>query len=252
VQRPRKGIPDKHPDGHKIYPYLLEGVEVPPINQVWSTDITYIPMAEGFVYLVPGLVQPVLLSWAQSPTMELGLSVEALKRAFGWGRPEILNGDQGSQFTSEKFAGELESRGVAVSMDGRGRYLASIFIERLWRSLKREEKYLRDYGLVPEARTGIRVRVAVGISVARYPPHRSPRAALPHEALILDEWRQSELGGKDVGRAELGSIAPPVGAFAPNSGSPSGHDGSEPAAIAGSPESGIRGGDRCCPVPRDS
>jgi putative transposase len=87
--------------------------------------------------------------------MEWGSCAEALKRAFGWGRPEIFNSNQGSQFTSEKCAGALESRGVAVSMDGRGRCLASIFIERLWRSLKREEKYLRDYGLVPEARTGI-------------------------------------------------------------------------------------------------
>src|SRR5438270_6192845 len=93
------------------------------------------------------------------------------------------------------------------------------------------------------------VRVAVGISVARYPPHRSPRAVLPHEALILDEWRQSELGGKDVGRAELVSIGPPVDAFAPNSGSPSGRDGSELAATAESPDSGIRGGYRCCPEP---
>ena len=96
------------------------------------------------------------------------------------------------------------------------------------------------------------VRVAVGISVARYPPHRSPRAALPHGALILDEWRQSELGDKDVGRAALGSIGPPVDAFAPNSGNPSDCDGSEPAATAELPDSGIRGGYRCCPVPRDS
>ena len=96
------------------------------------------------------------------------------------------------------------------------------------------------------------VRVAVGISVARYPPHRSPRAALPHEALILDEWHQSELGGKDVGRAELGSIAPPVDAFSPSSNNPSGRDESEPAATAGSPDSGIRGGHRCYLVPRDS
>jgi putative transposase len=97
-----------------------------------------------------------VLSWTLSPTVEWRFCVEAPKRAFGWGRPAIFNSDQGSQITSERFTGELESRGVAVSMDGRGRYLASIFIERLWRSLKREEKYLRDYGLVPEARTGIR------------------------------------------------------------------------------------------------
>ena len=96
-----------------------------------------------------------VLSWAVSVTMELDFCVEALKRAFRRGRPEIFNSDQGSQFTSEKFTGELESRGIAVSMDGRGRCLDNIFIERLWRSLKYEEVYLRDYALVPEARTGI-------------------------------------------------------------------------------------------------
>src|SRR5215471_18142571 len=95
-------------------------------------------------------------------------------------------------------------------------------------------------------------RVAVGISVAQYPPHRSPRAALPHEALISDEWRQSELWGTDVGRAGRGSIAPQFDAFSPNSDNPSGHDESGPAATAESPDSGTRGGYRCCPVPRDS
>jgi putative transposase len=144
-------------EGHKIYPYLLEGVEVTRINQVWSTDLTYIRMAEGFVYLVAVMdwFSRFVLSWALSVTMELGFCLEALRRAFRWGRPEVFNSDQGAQFTSEKFTGELESRGIAVSMDGRGRCLDNIFIERLWRSLKYEEVYLRDYALVPEARTGI-------------------------------------------------------------------------------------------------
>ena len=144
-------------EGHKIYPYLLAGVEVTRINQVWSTDLTYIRMAEGFVYLVAVMdwFSLFVLSWALSLTMELGFCLEALRRALRWGRPEVFNSDQGSQFTSEKFTGELESRGIAVSMDGRGRCLDNIFIERLWRSLKYEEVYLRDYALVPEARTGI-------------------------------------------------------------------------------------------------
>ena len=144
-------------EGHKIYPYLLEGVEVTRINQVWSTDLTYIRMAEGFVYLVAVMdwFSRFVLSWAVSVTMEWDFCVEALKRAFRRGRPEIFNSDQGSQFTSEKFTGELESRGIAVSMDGRGRCLDNIFIERLWRSLKYEEVYLKDYESVAEARAGI-------------------------------------------------------------------------------------------------
>ena len=144
-------------EGHKIYPYLLEGVEVTRVNQVWSTDITYIRMADGFVYLVAVMdwFSRFVLSWALSVTMEVDFCVEALKRALRRGRPEIFNSDQGPQFTSEQFTGELETRGIVVSMDGRGRCLDNIFIERLWRSLKYEEVYLRDYALVPEARAGI-------------------------------------------------------------------------------------------------
>ncbi len=144
-------------EGHKIYPYLLEAVEVTRVNQVWSTDITYIRMAGGFVYLVAVMdwFSRFVLSWALSVTLELDFCLTALKRALRRGRPEVFNSDQGSQFTSEKFTGELEAHGVAVSMDGRGRCLDNIFIERLWRSLKYEEVYLRDYRLVPEAHAGI-------------------------------------------------------------------------------------------------
>ena len=144
-------------EGHRIYPYLLRGTTVERVNQVWSTDITYIRMAQGFVYLVAVMdwFSRFVLSWALSVTMELDFCLEALKRALGRGRPEIFNSDQGSQFTSEKFTGELETRGITISMDGRGRCFDNIFIERLWRSLKYEEIYLRDYGLVPEARAGI-------------------------------------------------------------------------------------------------
>jgi len=144
-------------EGHKIYPYLLEGVEVTRVNQVWSTDITYIRMDGGFVYLVAVMdwFSRFVLSWALSVTMEVGFCMEALQRAFRRGRPEIFNSDQGSQFTSDQFTGALQARGIAVSMDGRGRCFDNIFIERLWRSLKYEEVYLRDYTLVPEARAGI-------------------------------------------------------------------------------------------------
>ncbi len=125
-------------EGHTVFPYLLKGVEVSRINQVWSTDITYIRMAQGFVYLVAVMdwFSRYVLSWSLSLTMELDFCVEALKRALRRGRPEIFNSDQGSQFTSEKFTGELQAREIAISMDGRGRCMDNIFIERLWRSLK--------------------------------------------------------------------------------------------------------------------
>ena len=144
-------------EGHRIYPYLLRGVEVERINQVWSTDITYIRMAQGFVYLVAVMdwFSRYVISWSLSLTMELGFCIKALKRALRRGRPEIFNSDQGSQFTSEKFTGELTAREIAVSMDGRGRCMDNIFIERLWRSLKYEEVYLKEYQSVTEARAGI-------------------------------------------------------------------------------------------------
>ena len=114
-------------EGHKIYPYLLRGVEIARVNQVWSTDITYIRMAHGFVYLVAVMdwFSRFVLSWMLSLTMELDFCVAALKRALRWGRPEIFNSDQGSQFTSDDFTGELEQRHIAISMDGRGRWESS-------------------------------------------------------------------------------------------------------------------------------
>jgi len=144
-------------EGHKIYPYLLDGVAVERVDQVWSTDITYIRMAQGFVYLAAVIDwhSRFVLSWSLSLTLEADFCVEALKQALRRGRPEIFNTDQGSQFTSEAFTGILESRGIRISMDGRGRCMDNIFIERLWRSLKYEEVYLKDYPLVPDARAGI-------------------------------------------------------------------------------------------------
>jgi putative transposase len=144
-------------EGHKIYPYLLKTLKIERPDQVWCTDITYIPMAQGFLYLVAVMdwFSRFVLSWALSLTLEVEFCLEALGRALWRGRPEIFNSDQGSQFTSERFLGELERRNIAISMDGRGRCLDNIFIERLWRSLKYEEVYLKDYQLVPEAHAGI-------------------------------------------------------------------------------------------------
>lgn len=153
---PKPGL-SRPAEGHRIYPYLLRGVEVERVNQVWSTDITYIRMAQGFVYVVAVMdwFSRYVISWSLSLTMELEFCVEALKRALRRGRPEIFNSDQGSQFTSEKFTRELTAREIAISMDGRDRCMDNIFIERLWRSLKYEEVYLKNYASVIEAREGI-------------------------------------------------------------------------------------------------
>lgn len=144
-------------EGHKIYPYRLKRLKIERCDQVWCSDITYIPMTQGFVYLVAVMdwFSRFVLSWALSLTMEVEFCLEALKSALQRGHPEIFNSDQGAQFTSERFLGELERRHIAISMDGRGRCLDNIFIERLWRSLKYEEVYLKDYQMVPEARRGI-------------------------------------------------------------------------------------------------
>ena len=146
-----------HPE-HKVYPYLLRGMIIGRPNQVWCADITYIPMAKGFVYLVAVMdwFSRRVLSWRVSITMEADFCVEALREALDrHGPPEIFNTDQGAQFTGAGFAGELEGLGVRVSMDGRGRYLDNIFIERLWRSLKYEEVFIKAYDAVIEARRGI-------------------------------------------------------------------------------------------------
>ena len=146
-----------HPD-HKVYPYLLRGLIIDRPNQVWCADITYIPMAKGFVYLVAVMdwFSRRVLSWRVSITMETDFCVEALTEAIErYGQPEIFNTDQGVQFTSAAFVDELADRGVRISMDGKGRYLDNIFIERLWRSLKYEEVYLRAYDSAAGARRSL-------------------------------------------------------------------------------------------------
>jgi len=143
---------------HPVYPYLLRGLTIDHPNQVWSTDITYIRLKHGFVYLVAIIdwYSRLVLSWRLSTTMEVGFCIEAAKEAIEkYGCPEIFNSDQGVQFTSNEFTNIWNERSVSISMDGRGRALDNIFIERLWRSLKYENVYLHDYETVREADAGI-------------------------------------------------------------------------------------------------
>jgi len=145
---------------HKTYPYLLGGLSITRANQVWCADVTYIPMARGFLYLVAIMDwhSRAVLAWQLSNTLSADFCVEALEEALArFGRPEIFNTDQGSQFTSDAFTGVLSRHEVTISMDGKGRCMDNIFIERLWRSLKYEEVYLHAYGSVAEAQAGIGV-----------------------------------------------------------------------------------------------
>ena len=153
----RRPNTSKPAPGHRVYPYLLKGVEVNRVDQVWAADITYIPMAQGFLYLVAIMDwhSRHVLAWKLSNTMDTDFCVTALEAALGKGRPEVFNTDQGAQFTSDAFTQTLEERGIRVSMDGKGRYLDNIFVERLWRSIKYEEVYLKAYQTVAEARVGI-------------------------------------------------------------------------------------------------
>jgi len=154
----RKPDTSKPAPGHKVYPYLLRGLTIDRPNQVWAMDITYVPMARGFVYLaaVVDWCSRRVLAWRLSITMEAAFCVEALEEALArHGRPEILNTDQGSQFTSHDFTKVLIDAGVAISMDGKGSWRDNVFVERLWRSIKYEEVYLKAYDTVGEARVSI-------------------------------------------------------------------------------------------------
>lgn len=144
-QKPRTSTPNAH---HRVYPYLLRGLSIERANQVWCADITYIPMHRGFMYLVAVMDwhTRAVLSWRLSNTIDSSFCVEALEEALlRYGKPEIFNTDQGSQFTSEEFTDALSGAGVRISMDGRGRWMDNVFIERLWRSLKYECVYLREF-----------------------------------------------------------------------------------------------------------
>jgi putative transposase len=154
-RRPRTSKPEP---GHKVYPYLLRGLQIVRPNQVWAMDITYIPMAKGFVYLAVVLdwFSRRVLSWRVSITMEASFCVEALQEALAQhGKPEIFNTDQGSQFTCAAFTDVLATRDIRISMDGKGAWRDNVFVERLWRSVKYEEVYLHAYDSVPDARASL-------------------------------------------------------------------------------------------------
>ena len=142
---------------HKVYPYLLRGVTIERPDQVWSTDITYVGLPGGFMYLVAVIDwhSRFVLSWELSNTPDGSFCLDALEAALRWGKPEVFNTDQGTQFTAEAFTGRLEAAGVAVSMDGKGRCLDNVFVERLWRTVKHEDIYLRGYETARQLRAGL-------------------------------------------------------------------------------------------------
>jgi putative transposase len=193
--RPRTSEPAP---GHKIYPYLLRGLDINRPNQVWSADITYVPMRKGFVYVVAIIdwYSRLVLSWSLSNTMDADFCVETLKDALRYGTPEIFNTDQGSQFTSEDFVGTLLSNGIQVSMDGRGRWVDNVFVERLWRSLKYEEVYLHGYEHAQEA------RYSIGRWFDFYNTQR------PHQALKYQKPIQVHNKGLLAQAASTGTTAP--------------------------------------------
>jgi putative transposase len=175
--------------GHKIFPYLLRNLAIERPNQVWAADITYVPIGRGFLYLVAVMdwASRAVLAWRLSNTMDVSFCVSALEEALArFGKPEVFNTDQGSQFTSVAFTGTLAAAGIAISMDGRGRWLDNVFIERLWRSLKYEDIYLKGYADGREAKAGI------GLWFAFYNSHR-PHQALAHRT-PMQVWREGTTG----------------------------------------------------------
>ena len=181
---PRPGTSKAAPE-NKIYPYLLRDLMITEPNHVWASDITYIPMAHGFLYLVAVIdwASRAVLAWRLSNTMDSGFCVEALEEALArYGTPRIFNTDQGAQFTSAAFTGKLLTAGIAISMDGRGRFLDNIFIERLWRSIKYEEVHLKAYADGREARAGI------GQWIDFY-NHKRPHQAMSNQR-PMNVWRE--------------------------------------------------------------
>jgi len=168
-----------------VYPYLLRGMELTHSQLVWSTDITYVPMATGFMYLVAVIdwFSRYVLSWALSNTLDARFCIDALKAAFRHGEPCIFNTDQGSQFTSREFTGQLLQRQILISMDGRGRALDNVFIERLWRTVKYEDIYLRGYETVPELERGLQ-------NFFHFYNHERPHSALQGKTPHQVHWTQ--------------------------------------------------------------
>ena len=182
--------------GYKIFPYLLRNLTIDRPNQVWAADITYLPIGRGFLYLVAVIdwASRAVLSWRLSNTMDVAFCVSALEEALArFGRPEIFNTDQGSQFTSTAFTGVLCNAGVKISMDGRGRWLDNVFVERLWRSLKHEDVYLKGYADGAEAKVGIGAWFAFYNSIR---PHQALGNRTP-----LAVWREGTTG--DLGKTTV-------------------------------------------------
>ena len=178
--------------GHKVFPYLLRNLVIDRPNQVWAADITYIPIGRGFLYLVAVIdwASRAVLAWRLSNTMDVSFCVSALEEALArFGRPEIFNTDQGSQFTSMAFTGTLAAADIRISMDGRGRWMDNVFIERLWRSLKYEDVYLKGYADGREARAGIAAWIAF-YNLQR--PHQALGNRVPMAA-----WRDGTTGALD-------------------------------------------------------
>ena len=205
-----------HPQ-HKIYPYLLRGLDVIRPNQVWSTDITYIRLARGFVYLVAVMdwYSRKVLSWQLSNTLDGGFCVECLEKALQtFGTPEIFNTDQGCQFTADAFTSVLKTHGIGISMDGRGRALDNVFVERLWRDVKHEDVYLKGYATVPEVQTGLteyfvfRNSERTHQSLDYSTPDKVYRTASGGGARIVDKFKEKNvvLPQKTGQPAELQSI----------------------------------------------
>jgi putative transposase len=183
--KPKLSVPDR---SHRVYPYLLRNVMIDRVDQVWSTDITYIPLVSGFMYLAAVIdwYSRYVLAWRLSNTLDGTFCVELLDEALRRGRPEIFNTDQGVQFTATAFTGRLEKAGVQVSMDGKGRCLDNVFVERLWRTVKYEDVYLRNYERVPELSAGL----------GRFFPYYNE--SRPHQSLKYREpgvvWREGRGG----------------------------------------------------------
>jgi putative transposase len=179
--------------GHRIYPYLLRNVSIKRADQVWSTDITYVPLAHGFMYLAAIIdwFSRYVIAWRLSNTLDGSFCLEMLEEALSQGRPEVFNTDQGVQFTAAAWTGRLESAGVQVSMDGKGRCLDNVFVERLWRTVKYEDIYLWRYEAVPQLQQGL----------GRYFPYYNE--GRPHQALDYQTpgrvYRQRRDGGKSAG-----------------------------------------------------
>jgi putative transposase len=199
---------------HK-YPYLLRNLEITRPDHVWSADITYVPLRSGYLYLTAILdwYSRYVLAWRLSNSLDTDFCLEALDEALARGRPEIFNTDQGVQYTSREFTGRLQAAGVAISMDGRGRALDNVFVERLWRSVKYEEVYLKDYASGAECRAGLAAYLKF---YCEERPHQALGYRTPLEAYRAEECDKEESVGRGSCRAHgdgLGSAPRPVAAL---------------------------------------